>query len=417
MGTIPIMVIKDLRRRLAQPAGVLLALAIPVSLGGMLALAFGGASGGAGHPVMHLLMLDLDDTPLSGFLAGASQNDEARAHLEVKQVGDREEGLRRLREEEASALLVVPEGFTEALLGGGRAELELVKNPSQRIMPLVAQQGAEVLALYLSTGARVLGDDASRLDLLFEGEGWNDAAGIAALLTTAYERVKSAKPLLFPPLIEVDEGTEAKDKAAGGFDFLGWMYPGMIVMGLLFTGLTQMQDLLAEQEAGTLRRQLTAPVGPGRILLAKILGVGAVVAIAHVILLIVGRVAFGIHWGPLLPLLAVSALLVLAVTGFAALLYSLVRTRRQGDAYGTILVMIMSLAGGAFFPRQMLPPWLASMALVTVNHWGNEALRALASGGSWSSLAPYLTALAAIGAVSILAGMLTMRRRHLRGAV
>jgi len=414
MALIPILVAKDMRRRLAQPAGLLLALAIPVALGGMLALAFGG-TGRDDHPVIRLLMLDLDRTPLSGVLTGSSQSAEVRKHLDVRQVEDREEGLRRLREDGMAALLVIPAGFSDALLGGGRTELELVKNPSQRIMPLVAEKGVEVTALYLSTGARVLGEDAARLKLLFEGEGWDDSAGIAALLQTAYTRVKSADDLLFPPIIEI--ASETAGKTTGGFDFLGWMFPGMIVMGLLFTGLTQMQDLLAEQEAGTLRRQLTAPLGAGRILLAKILGVAVIVAIAHVLLLLIGRLAFGISWGPALPLIAVSALLVLAVTGFAALLYSFVRTQRQGDAYGTMAVMIMSLAGGAFFPPEMLPPWLGGLAYFTVNHWGNEALRSLASGGAWPTLSADLVALAGIGIVGMTAGTLILRRRHVRGTV
>jgi ABC-type Na+ efflux pump permease subunit len=328
------LILKDLRRRLAAPAGVLISLAIPLAIAVTMALAFGGGGGGTGHPKLRFVVADLDATPLSNMIGGASGNPEAAEHLDIKMTDDRETGLRIMRDEDYAALLVIPKGFSEAILEGVKTELELVKNPSQRIMPLVAEQGAQVLALYLSTGTRFLDDnDIATLKRLLDGEGWDDAVGIAAMITDVYIRIQRSEELLFPPIITW-QTEEEQDEEEEGFNFFSWMFPGMMIMGLLFVSLTQMKDMLVERQAGTLARQLSAPVGPGQLLVAKVVSVAVVGALAFAILLGAGALVFDIDWGSLAPLAATSALIVLAATGFAAFVFSIAKTDNQGDAIG-----------------------------------------------------------------------------------
>jgi ABC-2 type transport system permease protein len=419
MRGILVLTLKDLRRRLADPAGFILSLSIPLVMAAMMALVFGGSSGGGqSAPKLRLVVVDLDESPLSGFLTGASQNPQSAERMEVRRAPNREEGLRVMRDEECAAMIVIPKGFGQGLLAGEHVDLDLVKNPSENIMPIVVQQGAEVLALYLSAGARVLGDEAPRLQkLVVDGQGWNDAVGLAAMIATLYSRVDAAGNLLIPPIIEVHEQTDKKQEARSALSWMSWMFPGMVVMGLLFTSLTQMRDLLRERDAGTLRRQLASPLGAGQIVLAKVLSVAAVGSVALALLLATGSAAFGIAWGAPVPLVVASALLVMAATGFAAMIFALVRTERQGDAFGGVLTMLMSMMGGAFFPPQILPEWLRGVSYFTVNHWGNEALRALATGGSWAQAAPFMVALAAMGVVFTALGVMLLGRRHMRGAV
>ncbi|HET9482220.1 MAG TPA: ABC transporter permease [Candidatus Polarisedimenticolia bacterium] len=423
MRSILTLMSKDFQRRLAEPAGLLISLAIPLAIAGMMALVFGGGgdSGRGRPPKLRLLVADLDGTPLSDLIKGATQNEEAARYLDLSSVADVEQGLARLREEEFAGLLVIPRGFGEGLLGGRPVEIELIKNPAQTIMPVVAQQGAELIALYLSTAQRLLGDEAPRLKaLLLEGKGWDDSIGLAGMLSTLYGRVDAAGGLLMPPLIQVSEvGAERRPGggSGGGFNRMAWMYPGLLVMGLLFTATTQMGDLLREGRGGTLRRQLAAPVGPVSILVAKVLGVAVLTAGALVAMMALGRLAFGIDWGGrLLPMAAAGAAVVFAITGFSAFLYSVVRTERQGDAVSGIVIMLMSILGGSFIPIQALPQWLQRVAELTLNHWAHDALRRVAAGGGLPEIAGHLALLSAIGVVTVSVGAVLLGRRHVRGA-
>lgn len=410
--------LKDVRRQIAEPWSILVSLSIPLVIAGMMALAFGRQTGGVEALRLHALLLDEDDSPLTRVLAGGSQNREAAERLQLTLVTSRGEGMRRMREEKIAAMLVLPKGFAADLLNGRRTQVELIKNPSLRVMPVVAQQLADAGALLLTIGSRLAGDFGPQLQQLMEGEGWENAAGVALLIATARSRIEASESLLFPPLIELKEVAGAEEEGAGGFDLIGWMYPGMVVMGLLFTGINQMKDLPREGARGTLRRQLASPVGAGAVLAAKLLATAVVVAAAQIILIGIGTLAFGLQWRSLSSLAWASLLLVGGVLGFCAILFSIARTERQGDAFGGVVVMLMSMMGGAFIPVQAMPDWLKSFAPFTFNYWGNEALRAAAAGGAGQTgLASAALALTAFALVGILAGMTLMRVRHVTGAV
>lgn len=419
MGTLATLVRKDLRRRLVDPSKLLMNLAIPLVMAGMMALAFGGRGDNQRTPVLHLVVVNQDEGPIGRALGNAQQNPEAAGRMEIRQAESRGEGLTMLREEEAAALVLIPKNFSADLLDGKAVELEVVKNPAASIMPVIAQQGVEVAALYISIGARLLDGRGPRIAELFDGKGWDDPQAIAALVTELYDKVRGIDAFLIPPLIEVKTGEKEPGEKAGKDrpNFMIWMFPGVMIMGLLFTANTQMRDLLREGEIGTLRRQLTAPLGAVKVLVAKIVSVATVVAIATVLLLLVGRWAFGVRWGPLAPLAAATAVIVLAATGFAALVFSLVRTERQGDAFGGVLVMLMSLLGGTFFPPQVVPAWMQGISRLTLTYWSHGILRDLAAGGGWDKIQSGLSILLIIGLALTLAGVLALRRRHLRGAL
>jgi len=419
MGTLATLVRKDLRRRLVDPSKLLMNLAIPLVMAGMMALAFGGRGDNQRTPVLHLVVVNQDEGPIGRALGNAQQNPEAAGRMEIRQAKSRGEGLAMLREEEAAALILIPKNFSADLLDGKDVELEVVKNPAASIMPVIAQQGVEVAALYISIGARLLDGRGPRIAELFEGKGWDDPQAIAALVTELYDKVRGVDAFLIPPLIEVKTAERETGKEAGKDrpNFMIWMFPGVMIMGLLFTANTQMRDLLREGEIGTLRRQLVAPLGAVKVLIAKIVSVAAVVAIATVLLLLVGRWVFDVRWGPVVPLAAATAAIVLAATGFAALVFSLVRTERQGDAFGGVLVMLMSLLGGTFFPPQVVPSWMQGVSRLTLTYWSHGVLRDLAAGGGWEKIQGELSILLIIGLTLTLAGVLALRRRHLRGAL
>jgi len=404
---------KDLRRRLAEPLGLLFNLSIPLVIAGTMALAFGGRDGSEA-PTLRLVLVDLDDGPLSQFLAGGSQNREAAERMQVVRAATREEGLEKLHDEEAAALVIIPKGFSRTLLDGGQVTLEVLKNPSQTVMPQVAEKGAEVLSLYVAILRRMLDDDLPRLRGLVDGEGWDDAAGLALALVRVKGRVDAADDILLPPLIEVGEPVK-RDAAGQGFNIMAWMYPGLMVMGLMYTGLLQMRDLLRERDAGTLRRQLCSPVGAAHVLGSKIVSVALMVAISLVLMMAIGTVAFGMRWGAPAVLLPLSAAVVLAITGFCAMLFALVRTERQGDAVGGIVVMLMSMIGGAFIPPQVMPPFLRSAQSATLNHWAHDALRTVSFGGGWDKVGTHMAVLSAMGTVFVAAGLFLLHRRHMRG--
>src|SRR6185503_11092919 len=105
----------------------LLWLGIPLVIGGMLRLAFGGSGGST--PRASILVVDEDDSVLSHLLLqGLSGGGADNLPFEAEEVSAAE-GRARIDDGDASALLILPAGFGEALLKEEPCTLHLVKNP------------------------------------------------------------------------------------------------------------------------------------------------------------------------------------------------------------------------------------------------------------------------------------------------
>ncbi len=404
---------RDLVRFARSPGRTALLLAVPLVLAGMFTLVFGG--GGPDEIVIRVLILNQDEGPLGRLLsAAASRPPEEGARLELVEVGD--EGLEMLDRGEASALVRVPPGFSEDFLAGRPTVIEVVKNPAERFLPVVVEEGVGVLATVLSQASHVMRAELSTIHALSERENGPELTEVTRLSELFYERVSAAEPYLFPPVILLGSATsEGQDEAAAappsGASVLSVFLPGLVVMGVFFLAQAVTRDIVREREAGLLRHLLTAPVTVAGYLAGKCLSAIVACILGFAILLGIGA-AFGVSWGSP-PVLAAMVLAVsVAVSGTMLLVASLVRTERQGDALGTIVIMVWALLGGAFVPLASMPASVRPLAATTLMYWGADGLGRLAAGGAdLAAVMPNLAILTGAGALLLALGTVVLRRR------
>ncbi len=134
--------LKDLRRLRREPVTVVTWLAIPTFIAVILTLVFG--PGGA-RPNGKLLVVDQDGGIGATLLTNVFSQGTLANMLTVEKV-EKEEGRRRIDKGEASALLVIPGGFTNAFLGGPAVRVQLVRNPAQRIVPDIIEETLSMAA-------------------------------------------------------------------------------------------------------------------------------------------------------------------------------------------------------------------------------------------------------------------------------
>ena len=106
--------------------------------------------------------------------------------------------------------------------------------------------------------------------------------------------------------------------------------------------------LLAEREAGTLRRLLTAPIPRGAILAGKMLAYMLLACLQVVVVFAVARLVFGTPLGKS-PLGLVVLTLVVAFNAAALgmLVAAIAKTAKQADGIGVILAFVLAGLGGA----------------------------------------------------------------------
>src|SRR5262249_32609356 len=115
--------------------------------------------------------------------------------------------------------------------------------------------------------------------------------------------------------------------------------------------------------------------------------------------------------------LAVSAALVVAVTGTTSVIYGLARTERQASTFGNMIFVVMGFLGGGFLQVEALPPAVRSIAPLTPLYWGTKGYRALLEHhATLAEVALPVGALLAMGLVLLAAGALALGRLARRGA-
>ncbi|MCU0613115.1 MAG: ABC transporter permease, partial [Candidatus Eisenbacteria bacterium] len=152
---------RDLKRAAGAPVGIILMLLVPLLLTGIMGLSFGSRQRPARVPRLRLLVLDRDGAFISQFITSGLRQERLTEFVDPVFVG--EEGVDLIRKGKASALLIIPAGFSDSVLTGRRTFLELVKNPGERFLPVVAEHGVRLLATGLDAVALLLEDELAAI--------------------------------------------------------------------------------------------------------------------------------------------------------------------------------------------------------------------------------------------------------------
>ncbi len=405
---------RDLLRMVRNPGRTALLFAMPVVLAGIFALVFGG--GGASEGItIRVLLFDEDDSLLSALARGAGGQGGGGGRLELVEVG--EEGYEMMEDGDASALVHIPSGFTDAYLDGRPATLQVVKNPAQRFLPQVVEEGVGVGAVVLSEARRVFASEIDAIQRMRRTDSFPTDASVAALSTAINDRMRSMERTLFPPVIGLESVTVDREETASAstVDVLSVFLPGLTLMGVLFLAQAATTDLLRDRESGLLRHLVTAPLPISAILLGKCLSVLLVTALGFGVLVAVGAL-FGVSWGPPIAVAALLAASSVAASGTMLLLMSLARTSRQAETLSTIVILVWSMLGGAFVPLSQMPDLLRPLARSSLVFWGTDGFMTLIlDGGGLADIRLNLAVLVVAGALFLLAGAARLRRTMAAG--
>jgi ABC-type Na+ efflux pump permease subunit len=174
--------------------------------------------------------------------------------------------------------------------------------------------------------------------------------------------------------------------------------PGTMVMFTMLILLTSGAILLVvERQHGLLRRLASTPITPGAIVAGKWTSRMALGVVQVAFAMLVGRILFRVDWGPSLPMVALVLVAWASFNAsFALLLGNLARTQPQMTGVGVLTSMILAALGGCWWPIEITPEWMQSLALALPTGWTMDALHKLVNFGYGpSAAAPHVAALTA----------------------
>jgi ABC-type Na+ efflux pump permease subunit len=354
--------IKDLRRRLADPAALLLWVGFPIVLGALMSM----IGGGGAMPKALVLLVDQDQTFMSGLLARAGSQSQVSQFLDIQSVTEAE-GRRRIDDGDGTALLIIPKGFQDGVLREQPTELTLVKNPAYTILPGIVEEGLRMMVEATFYAQRLFNEPLRQmLDAAPAGARTGPADDVVAAISRAInQRMRALEKTLLPPLFTVE--ATAKVEEANQPNFGALFLPGLLFMALMFTAQGMSMDLWTEKLKGTLHRTISAPQHIASFLAGKLLASVAIMSAATLAALAVGIFGFDVTARRAALALVWAAYAGGALFCYLAALQLFSTSARGGQLLLTLVVFPLIMIGGSFFPFEAMPPWMANIGRWTPN--------------------------------------------------
>lgn len=416
MNAIRALIWKDLLQRFRSPVSTVVMMLFPLVLIGIIGMVFRPGSG-AGLPPTRLLIENNDSTFAGRFLESALHNERVAEYVQAEMV-EPGTGEAIVASGDAAALLVIPENFSRDFLKGVPTGLTLIKDPGKTISPEIAEGFAEILTIGLSTISRIFREPLDTINGMMEEDGEPSEQLVANVSVLIQREVRKAERLLLPPAITIEQvkETEESEEESDGINIFAYIFPGMLVLGLLFVGQISIRDLVLERETGHMARLIASPTGMGEILFAKFLATLLLLVICHILVAGAGALFFRIAPGnPAASLLMVFAEGI-AIAGLLVLLFSFAKTERQGETISSVVIICMSILGGSMFPLDMFPETMQKVGKLTLNYWAIEGFReVIIRGGTVASTLPFAGVLIGLGLVTGAAGSILLPRSLRRG--
>ena len=328
-----------------------------------------------------------------GFIARAQQPSDTRIGLTVIQEGDSEASARLVT-------LLEAENFT-VTVAGSAAEVPKGDDAPARVLTIPADFQTAILerrkiALPLRTRKNA-----------------NAEATLAAQVSIHKAAIRLLAGQAFGSLPPEGDAVVVKSSWGGGRVTPTGYYqtiPGNLVMFVMLSTMTYGAALLSmERKLGLLKRLASTSVTRPQIILGKLLGRAGIALLQTGVFLVIGLAVFRIDWGdsPLgLALLLISWVLAAATLGLLA--GALFGTPDSAAGMGVVFTLLMSAMGGCWWPAEVMPQWLRTVALAFPTSWAMGGLHEVISwGGGLADVAPHILVLLAFAAV---AGTIAARR-------
>lgn len=348
MRSLLLLAANDVRLTLRDRAAAFWLLALPIFLTWL----FGSVFAGGGTAKVALTVIDRD----GGWLAQALTEEMSGPNVSLSVLrGDAANGEAAKK---ATRWIELPAGFTTGAIAGKQQKLKI--------------EVVEGASADYSRAAEVVVVRAIVRTLARAAEMKNAGTPLGL---EAFDALRARPPIVALASTNAGRGTAVKgmeQSVPGNMTFTVMMMT--LIYGAVF--------LTIEKREGMLKRQLTLPISRETLFLGKILGRVSIAVVQMVILVAAGRLLFRLDYGSSPSGLAALLLAyAFAVAGIATFLGAILANPEQASTVGWLASTVMGALGGCWWPAEVMPEWLRTVAHVFPTSWAMDGLHALISFG------------------------------------
>jgi ABC-2 type transport system permease protein len=357
------------------------------------------------------------DAPIGDNIRSMFFDDSVKSWIEARDYADEASARAAVNQQEIGVAVIIPQGFTTSYLSGKKnVQVLIINDPTLSIGPAVVEDMVTMMVDGVAGGGIAVQTIMERV----QANGTQpDPAQIPAWIERYGNWYADFQRNLFhhpdkAVLVLVAPSAGDTDTADALTQMMGMTMAGQMIFFAFFTGGNSMMSILQEHEEGTLARLFTTPTDRTKILTGKFLAVFITVLLQGLVLMLAGRIAFGIQWGKTASIILALTAQVIAAAGLGVLLISFVKSTKQG---GPVLgggLTMLGMLGGLFtanIPGGM-PEAFNAIGNFVPQGWVLKGWRmALDGSAAGDLLVPFLVTVA-MGVIMFALGAMMFRRRY-----
>ena len=360
--------LKDLWRAFRSFFALAFMFGVPILMTAMFAFLFGGIGGEDSEfniPKTDVLVVNQDEgstlvssfatqgnefAKMSDMLLDTLQQDTFQDLMSLK-LANETEARSAVDEQQADLAMIIPENFTNALIGQSQqpSQIEFYQSTEAGIGTEIVQSIVMSIVDGFSSGVLARDTVTSLLESqniqLTQVEQISLMSDFSSDIWSGENGSKININVILPTEDQIKNDQDNPLQT-----ILRSIMAGMMIFYAFFTGTSAAQTILQEQENGTLARLFISPTSTATILNGKFLAGFLMIIVQVSTLLIFANLVFGIQWGTIVPLVFAEISLVALATSFGIFLMSLIKgTKQAGIIYGAVLTFTGMLGISSVF--------------------------------------------------------------------
>jgi ABC-2 type transport system permease protein len=277
-----------------------------------------------------------------------------------------EEAEEQFNSRRVTVVFIVPAGLDSESIQSGTAQLDF-RQPPNNMDASIAERAVQTAIRRVSSvvsAANMAVDEAKALGAFESAESeqayFNQSLELAkSLQADSPERVTTIQGNT-PEDFEYDPQANV---SAG--QLITWVFIPLFGISALFA---------YERQQGTLRRILTSPTSKATFLLGTIFGQVAMALIQMTLLVVFAVFAFKLNWGNPFGVFLILTCSALAAAAIGTAMGTFIKSEGQAMGLSIMAGMLLGMLGGCWFPLELFPPVMQSIARILPTTWAMQGL-------------------------------------------
>ncbi|MEY9975851.1 ABC transporter permease [Lysinibacillus sp. RC79] len=300
-----------------------------------------GTYGDEKNSSLSMILVDLDKTTISKEYQKLLENNHSVVWLNKNET----EAKKLMDKDNTKGVLIIPEGFQKGIINGDEKE-QLILTLKQE-SPEIKN---DIIASY------------QQLRTIYEIEQNFSNHESVNNLSKVVENINSNRSIVKRDIL--GDGLIVEKQKAINRNSLGFA-----IMFLMFTLMSSSAVLLDERTEGTLGRLMTTPTSKITIFIGYILAFFMIGWFQFGILMLVSAFIFGVTWGNVWGAIIFASLLIITFIGLGLMIGGFVKTVKQQQAIGSLIIISTSMLGGVYWPIDIVGDVFKKISLFMPQTW------------------------------------------------